>query len=358
MNNTANQKGIVSILTTVFFSILILIITLSTVAVQTRELRHSTDSDQSIRAYNAAQAALEKTLNDLKESGGTLRGENCKDNPLPPGVTKLDLPDLGTDSELEITCIKIGSASLGNQGYLRQEEATQYNLIGQPDLQSATIEWGPSVGSLDDSNDLPREPNWVKPALIELTVYSIPELSGGVKPSDIVARTVVLKPSSIGGGDVSLNANSGVHQVKCATSCKAKIKDFPTTVGGRAATGHVVRFRPRYSAADFTVAFNNGRGNSLAASTGGVQIDVTARAGDVFRRLVALSPGYGQPLQYGLDYVILSQNSICKDIKFNQDTGRLVGLPLIGVGPNCVDEMDDPPIEAAEDEEVAETPDE
>lgn len=332
-----NQKGVVSILTAVFFSILIMTVTVSTLVVQTKELRQSTDTDQSVRAYYAAQSGLERGLQLVKENGGNFRGENCgavKD----PRIT---LPDLGLNSGLEITCIKISDANVGGSNTLNQEQATQFDLSAHARVDEAIFRWGESLSGSESWGAAKAQPTaatWNLPALIEMTVYSFPVASSGIKPSDIEARTILLKPHNTGTNSVNIGpAASGqdLQVIKCTNgttyACSVSITGFPTTIGVNKPARHVVRFRPRYAGTTYAISFKGG-GLDLSSATGGVQIDVTARAGDVFRRLIAVSEGYGQPLQYGLDYAILSQRSVCKDMTVNtsgraSDTCGAIDIP-------------------------------
>lgn len=344
-----DQRGVVSILTTSFFSILIMVITVGTLVVQTKELRQSTDSDQSIRAYYAAQSGMEEALLKLKASSGAFRttGPECRD-----GNLNLDDLDLGgVESGLEITCLRVAANTVSGTNFLPQEEATQFNLGDQPDLDEMTFRWGRDAFTeggdyTGDPARLPAIPagSWTIPALMEITVYSYPKT--GITPGSIQARTIFLRPSSSGSREAKLNVNDRVQPIKCDEPdfrCRAEIDGFTKFSSSGVEMRHVVRFRPRYNSTTYSVTFRNSSGGSLSASSGGVKVDVTARAGDIFRRVVAVADGPGEPLKYGLDYVIMAQLDICKDMRVVTSTGRLTTGSLTGTGPTCKDEEDEDP---------------
>ncbi len=366
-NYLDDQRGIVSMLTVLFFSILIMIIALGTLTTQNKELRQSTDADQSVRAYFAAEAGLEQALNYLKVNGASARRPGCSGATNKPAAP-LDSPDLGSGSSLEITCLKIGDNVLNESGTLDQEVAAQADLKGLTDVDYIDFSWHDGPLSAYSSNPLYSDPSkvnslpavptgsWSLPALIEMTLYTYPTTS--IKPSDIQVRTILLRPSSscslMSGSrcEASFKLTNKIQGVTCNgttnLACSVHIIDVPTIRDfpdrlGLGEVRHVVRFRPRYTSTTYAVGPHS-NGGSASLGAGGVKIDVTARAGgNIFRRLVAVSEGNGSPLGMGLDYAIFTRQDICKDFTVDPNTGKLQAGGRFGTGANCLSDTEEPP---------------
>lgn len=325
-----NQKGVVSMLTAVFFSILILIVTLGTLLVQTRELRQSTDVDQSVVAFSAAQAGLEKALLELK-ANPNLR-QSCQENS--------DARPVFDNPEVEITCVEIANSSSVGTGTMVQERAHHYDWSGAR-LEKVVLQWhngDPTYTSNPEyaQTSLPNRARWTAPALpavIEAVVYSYPD--GIINYSQIRAKTFLIRPTA-GSGVTTINystsATGSFHTVGCNTAnangyrCEVWIDRLPTD-------NVVVRMRSRYADAPYVALFyplacpNPSECQPEKMPNSGVSVDVTARAGDVFRRVTAVT-NPGVPFEQGLiDYVILSNTNICKNltIRSNRTTAGNLG---------------------------------
>ncbi len=346
-----NQRGVVSILTVTFFSILVMIIALGTILAQTKELRQSTDADQSIRSYYAAESGVEQAVfylssnNTYKTPPGT-----CLDNNI--------IPSLSGTNGLEITCAKVEPNSVKSGATLKQEESTQIDLSGQPSIYRMQLNWNdPGEVPYDDyvpttggahglyagsAAILPATGTWGIPALMEVTVYYFPTTN--IQPNGVRAKTIYLRPSANGSSVASFMPArpDQVQAVKCehktGLSCAVQINNFPPLANPTDPVSYVVRFRPRYHAATYAAEFFNDHNQNITPGGGGVRIDVTARAGDIFRRIVATAGGNAEPLTDGLDYVIFTQQDICKDISVDSATGKVSGL--FGTGPNCRQDED------------------
>lgn len=339
MKYSANQRGLVSILTAAFFSLLVIVVTIGTLAVQTRELRQSTDDDQSTRAYFAAQAVLETAIKRIRTGPIIAANPEC--------LTAAEADAIGIDidslfpvgSELEITCLQITDGGSEGKGALAQEKAEQFKLhgrkLGQIDLKWHNVESG--LGFVTDpkytssSEGFPNAPKWSLPPVIELTVFSYPRV--GFTIADIQAKTILLRPRSEAAGGIrtaNINETSTVHNIICDQTvdfaCRAKITGFVDNNDRY----YVVRLRPRYNtlvppdsssygylaqfSPDNSCLIDDDVCPKISVNASRYRIEVTARAGDVFRRLVAHTSNEVTPYPMGLDYVIFSQSHICKNM--------------------------------------------
>lgn len=343
MKYLRNQQGIISILSVTFFSILVMIIAIGTILAQNKELRQSTDADQSIRSYYAAESGVEEALFTLTTQGSAYRAPNCTGN------NNLNLPSLSSD--LTITCAKIADFNIAKSGSLKQEEAIQESIVPNAGANQMILAWNGKDASYDYTGTydaalyssgvvLPAQGTWNMPAMMEVTVYAYPNKN--VQPNEVLAKTIYLRPSARGSSSADFGTNDRIQPILCHPgnfdkACSATIGGFPKLSDGTGRTyNYVVRFRPRYHGASFAAQYVNfnGVGNS------GIKIDVTAKAGNISRRIVATTFGNGQTVAEGLDYVIFTQLDICKDIKLDSTTGKVKPGSLYGTGPNCQDDED------------------
>jgi len=71
-----NERGFVSLFTTIMLSLLLLVITISLVSLEAVQLRKSEDSEQTLRAYYAAEAGIEDAAAKVL-SGAVTTNQTC-----------------------------------------------------------------------------------------------------------------------------------------------------------------------------------------------------------------------------------------------------------------------------------------
>lgn len=320
----AQQRGFVSLLTSIVVGLILIVITVSGITLMIGELRQANDFDQSTKAYFAAESGLEDAVAEVRQalaSGVPLDFGNPDDCDIDAGN-----PNLSGDNAVAYTCQLITTVQNQIEGSLSVEESTVLDFSGL-DFSLLELQWN-QRGSTDPQWNtgsipflFPPGPVWSGrfPAVMEVTITSYPE-SGTFAAADITSNTLVLKPSSAGGSSsVSSNtaAATGPTSVPCRRTsapgftdgqyaCSIDITNF---VSNR---NYIIRLHARYSRANYAVEIRTAAG-VVDIPDSQLTIDVTARAGDIFRRVQARLPIDPQDVQPSpLNYALLGDEAICK----------------------------------------------
>lgn len=321
---TNKQQGAVALITAMIVSILLMITTAGMVSVTVKSLRQSTDGAQSTKAYYAAEGGLEEALlslrngNRLNACDGATSGDSAKD-----GV---------------VTCTRVSQSANEVTGELGKDQSTQVDLSSVTGMVAIKVEWGldtydaaqiPNYGA----NGFP-EPNkatgttWGKqaPGVIELGVVEYPR-GREFKIPEVGFYEGITAPKSARSGDPSSNlqANSlynykslpnstPTNQTKayvanCAAPAPYQCSTAP--FGFVDSSSYVLRLKSLYNGMRYRVTAI-GLGNVVLDIPNTMYtIDVTARAGDVFRRAQTSFSTAPDGIS-GLDYVLYSDTNICK----------------------------------------------
>jgi Tfp pilus assembly protein PilX len=318
------EQGFVSLFTTIMVSLLLLIVTMSMITLETVQLRKSEDSEQSLRAYYAAEAGIEDGVN--KVSHGLRTDTPCTasvnyDNPGAAGWTCQSITFTGQPV-----------------GRLSQADAAKTVDPGPttPNYHSVIVEWNQSTDTsaaayqpgIYPTGNFPQMSNYTYAAPpIELAIAQYP--NGGIAASDpnVKLQNAVIVPdgpSGIGTVDYGSLQNHGPWSGKCQPSlvwtdavstrggynCYAVITNI-----GAANMNYLFRIRSRYMASAFRMTFMtgaNGNGSVVPVPDGMATIDVTAQAGKSYRRVVSKLP-LTDGAAMGLNYVMFSDTDICKN---------------------------------------------
>lgn len=317
MRYLRHETGLVSLLTTIFFSLLVMVITLSMIAIGIRTQRQATDSDQSVRAYYAAQAGTEDAILKIKAAPGSW--------PQNPSCASLDL---GV-SAVEVTCQAIYSVTNELIGGVGLEVPAEIDMHGHS-FAKVEISWNDASGAsgyqtdsnyTGNPNNFPKDDRpWRLPAAIELTAigYNQENAPGvGTRPDQISVQTVLLRPHQSGSPTASISTPA-LKSVNCNSggySCKLTLDGFDS-----ANKWYFIRMRPRYNGTNYQMRFLDSSGQEVSTPGQTVTVDVTARAGDIFRRIVSKVPIDRPGVFGGLDYVLFSDTNICKSVQTSGDT--------------------------------------
>lgn len=323
----------VSLITTIVISILLMIITTSMVALMIGEQRQATDANQSIRAFYAAEAGVEDAL--LKLSQNPTLTQDCAAT-----EQAVDAPNL-----LYVTCQKIYSTSNRLTGELGIDEVLQLEV--DKSFQSMSLSWemsdpvGPTGPYYNPSNFEimnPGQIRWNHPAVMELTDV---EYNTQIDPSQpncgnniaaICMQTIVVSPGGDGQGNrrryniqqKGANPNRGsCNEANGTYKCTVLIRNFDNNGGG----GHVIRLKSRYAGTNYQLQFfpdPNGNGAPRPMPDQNATVEVTARAGDIYRRVVAKVP-IRSGVASGVDYVLYSDTDITKNCN----------ISILGIEGDC-----------------------
>lgn len=333
------QSGFVSLLTAILVSLLLIVITLSMVVLEVAQLRKASDSEQSMRAFYTAEAGVEDAVNKVLNNGLTT-DQKCSDssgNPL--GGASQDL-DYDTAGQAGWTCQQIAFSGAPTGRLDQANVATTVDPGAAPNYDAVLVEWDQSSGLSDTAPAvLPSQADYdlarFMPPL-ELTIIRYPQATvkaseictGAQTPANtgnackVLMQNAVLMPrGSAASGDLAYNdglaVGAGPYAANCQTGRISNPYYASTTyhcykmlTGFAPGNNYLFRLKSLYGASAYRLTFYNGV-NKVAVPDGTATIDVTARAGDTYRRTITKVPVQNGTAS-GLDYVIFADTGVCK----------------------------------------------
>ncbi|HSX01672.1 MAG TPA: hypothetical protein VLF67_05525 [Candidatus Saccharimonas sp.] len=323
MRHRASERGAVALLTTIIVGILLAIVATGLIALMVSELSQSNDSEQSIRAYYAAQSGVEDGITKVVAALGTTGVDQLCGTPASQN-TNLDPANPGL---VGWTCQQI-TYSGSPQGSLPTADKAVQIDVGPVSFRSMILEWDitpPPVGGYPPNffnaplvNFPSQATGWPYAAPIEVNIveYPIGSFSASTPGAInlytglVVPRTAAVAPvydyTTLSGANPLASA---CNPAAASYHCKVVIDRF-----NNGATSYLMRLRSRYVGSDYKLTFttgNGGNGAVVPVPDGTATIDITAKAGDAFRRVI-----YKVPIRNGaaggLDYVIYADNDVCK----------------------------------------------
>jgi type II secretory pathway pseudopilin PulG len=336
------EQGAVSLLTTIIISILLAIITTGLISLMISELRQSNDSEQSMRAYYAAQsgveAGIEKVLASL--AAGVQTPQTCTG--APSTYQRLDLDPVHPGA-VGWTCQQISYSGSPSGSLPTPDKAVQVDLGTTANFRSMILEWDltprPSGGFpanfFNATGSFPAGGGWNHAAAMEMAIVDYQKGSFSASTAGAInVRNALVVPRTTGSGVFGdytnlkgnnpvpgfCNPNAGSYHCRAVFNMNGSTRNF------------ILRLRSRYAGTDYRLTFMsgvNGNGTVVNVPDGTATIDITAKAGDVYRRVVYKVP-YEKGAASGLDYVIFSDQDVCKNfgvINGLIDTATTVGCP-------------------------------
>ncbi len=310
-----NNRGAVALITTIIISLLLSIIIIGVMIVMVSELRQSNDNEQSIRAYYAAEAGVEDAMSKLstrtnQACDGTATSKNLNLDSASPGLVGW-------------SCQQITFSGQPSGSLPLPDKAVQLDLTGaQNNWHSIVLEWDTAPTHNDFSPAvLSSAASWgtARPAAMELTVVDYPSGAGATFNDTNLkignALIVPGPPAAATTGDVSnLSGNNPIRGACTGVTtyhCQVLLNNFAPN-----SRTYMLRLRTRYVGTEYKMTAwtsQNGNGSKIAIPDGTATSDVTGKAGNVFRRVVYKVP-YSKGAAAGLDYVLFSDVSVCKDL--------------------------------------------
>ena len=327
-----SEQGVVALITSIVVGLLLVVITSSIVGIMRSELRQATDFDLSTKAYFAAESGVEDAiafiLSELAAGRPIPVNEVCDDEATKPEANLSNDPP----RTIAYTCQTIRVEDTALVGELDKEENIQLNLAAESQYNFVKISW--NQRGTNDPQDydpsaipalFPTGDEWkdsadrLLPAVIESTFIIYPK-TAGFSSDDIRSTTAVLKPAISGSTgnppaqalpvEVPENVDCETGGVGSSYDCVILINVEP--FANVTNNNFVLRLHARYSATHYKIElFNGDCGEACRVEVPGSQIivDVTGKAGDVFRRIQARSFLGGQS---PLPFAILTDEDICK----------------------------------------------
>jgi len=365
------QAGFVSLFTVIFFTLLITVITVSFLGVVITEQQQSLNNDLTASALNAAESGIEDAkrviLAYFNMPNGTtkttlfsaLTSSQCNALSSDPTAQSLGVSNNGSvtgqaNLNQYYTCLTVNLFSPNYTANSSAGKSVFIPLVGQSNYNQLVVSWhlvSNTVGKDGDGRPgkyvssptvLPQVTgngsSWSAngyPAYLRVELYGYP--TGNFARSDISDRTrsLFLVPSVVGANTaIKLDAadplphqfdtdKSALQPIQCSATpatvavgtyaCTAAISLPGAASFNTANNSYFLRVTPLYGPTHFSVALRDGNsGNSV--NFNGVQpiIDVTGKAGDVYRRVqarVVLGNIANLP-----EYAAESAGDICKNM--------------------------------------------
>lgn len=315
-----DQRGIISIITVMLLAIVLAVTTTSFLRLMLRSNRQVVDSTLSSQAYYAAETGVEDAIKSIKDdlSSIPLNDTDCAATPVDGSVQS----DLGNGTAYSCQLIDKMPTLLNKT--LKEYESWLVNIEGfnntgatATDVEEIEIEWSqltsdPILSARSaDSPDLPSDSVWKSnlwmPALRIQAMFA--PNTGSLNRASFTEHTSFVVPG--GGAADSIDTsvvNPGLKDASCSGSpliCRATINVPQNTTS----LSTKLLIKSLYRGSDVKVILKDGSGNTLRASNAQARIDVTGRAGDVFRRIeayVSISDSMNS------DFSLQSGEDICK----------------------------------------------
>jgi Tfp pilus assembly protein PilX len=356
MMRRLDQRGLVSLFTCIMISLLLLVITVSMISIEALQLRKSEDGEQTLRAYYTAEAGVEDAVSKVL-SGAVTTDQTCAAN------LNYDIPGAAG-----WTCQQISFSGSPSGKLSKPDQAVTVDPAGQGgNYQSVIFEWNQSsVASgapynINLGGGFPNQlqfqaSNYAAPPL-ELQIVEYPH-NGSVSAGDVCTGQVagawvplgckirlqnaVFVPGGTGAGGIADYATIYNNPSNLRANCGGPV---PRTIYlGRNSEYNcwmllgnlppnkdfIFRLRSRYQATDYRMTFYpapNGNGNPVKVPDGTATIDVTAKAGQTFRRVISKLP-LNKSAAAGLNYVMYADNDVCKNFDVIDNTAQS-GCPYL-----------------------------
>jgi hypothetical protein len=324
-HNKPGERGAIALITTIIIGILLSIITTGLITLMVSELRQSNDAEQSIRAYYAAQSGVEQGIEKVIAALGSAKVDQLCGTPASRNVNL----DPAAPGAVGWTCQQITYSGSPQGSLPLPDKAVQVDVGSTgagPSFGSMRLEWDlktPPIPGGYFNAPVGNFPNagagWPYAAPIELAIVDYQTGTFNINTAGTInVRNVLAVPRTSGIGSVNFATIVGSNPVQgicnpAATSyhCSVTIQDMPRSDN----RGYTFRLRTRYTGTDYRMTFftgNNGAGTVVNVPDGTATIDITAKSGDAFRRVIYKVP-YEAGAATGLDYVLYSDTEICKN---------------------------------------------
>jgi hypothetical protein len=340
-----SQRGIISLLTAIFVGILLIILTIALVGLMAGNFQQASDDQLSQRAFAAAEGTIELLYGYLQQhpqanfsncDGAGSINSLAGNGPLSPGIQFLyDFKNPASDSGNKITCVKITQNNNAFTGSLGLDEMQQVRLdrASATGLQRARfmrVSWvrgdGPftfpdSVAWNPPPTGGPLNPPAGSAPAIELTIVKYPfNGAGQVLPGSIGIRNSLLFPTDnlTANADPKIYANCNQPNYRCVSPLIA-LNLAPGSPPNGANDADLVLIRPRFlqpnQSVHYQIQFFAANGTTvIPVQSNQAVVDVTARSGGVYRRIIAHVPIGNTNVPSGINYVLYGDTDICKDL--------------------------------------------
>ncbi len=364
--SNSRPKGITSILVVIAVAVILTTIIGGIAALTVREIRQASNTELSNRALQTAESGV-KAMAQKLNTDPTYEKTNCDPTKESDENTSTSaFSGILTDPNQQITCITSTSKFSGSyESFLDKDNATQV-FLGEAYTATAAstsntpvylkVSWNNK--NLDNparATYLPGDPlypasdGYNSPAAMEISLISWP--STGISGSNSEVGTIFIMP---GRDDAGFSLSKG-GQVKstCNLTTDYTCSTNDTTAGKvgfnifaalgktvNTTTKFALRIKPRYANTHFKIEAYNTDGTAVNIQSSKAQIDVTAKVGELYRRVKAEKLVLPSSVENVFDSVLFAGNNIKGDtasagICKNLITKNPSGSSYVEVKGNC-----------------------
>jgi Tfp pilus assembly protein PilX len=312
MTKKLNQKGMSSILFAMVFIIILSLLSIGFATLVRRDQRESLDKTLSYQAQYAAESAINRKVEEIKQGTAATDEPNCQ-------TISYSSTDPNTSASAEVTCITWKSEV--EEVVVDSVSSDAYSALVKAD--------GPSDNAIEIIwNNKEGDPNNVYPS-----TSSLPTVNSGNKPiirvaygpqNDISLTQVVYLVPSSGGGSYFVGPSDGeVLSTGCSGADECRVRLQVAAAGIFNSVGYYVSISSIGNNA--TVKLKTCSGNGSCGKIVGVQaeIDATAIAQDVIKRVRARVALQEQTYAGGTGGALFMSSGACKAYGLDGDGNDL-----------------------------------
>ncbi|MBA3679131.1 hypothetical protein H0W80_02985 [Candidatus Saccharibacteria bacterium] len=344
-SNLRQQKyprGATSLLIVTGLSLVLIVIIVGLTAASVQQSRQALNTDLSNRARVAAEATAHDAAQLLNQypdlqvpkcDGSEITG--YKDSLTPTDRSNLVKPVLSTnaDNKTEIVCRTITSLATTFNQTVDKDTSTQFFLPSKTTIiKSFKLLWGDKSSEsnqLPGGSVFPTVSAWPGdvPAALELTFVYWPKAGYTSTQDGLPVKTVLILPrtSTPDPSPEPLTTNvvcagytgEGASSIGTYT-CKMEA-DFSSIPNITTAPNIVMKVKSRYKNAPIQIQFYDTSGKLVEVKSSTATIDITAKVGDLYRRITAQKSVGGNSV---LEDVLYSKESICKTLTVYDDFSK------------------------------------
>lgn len=322
VKNSAPPSGITSLLLVIAMSLIFVVMIVGLTSLSIRESRQAVYNDLSSRALEAAESSVRDAAQWIDSNPGKSYPQ-CDGSDTSGGLTQLQAEylikydmDSSPTNPTSIVCRTVTLSTSTPTSTILRDQSTQIMtyLPNNAGVDSMSIAWS-------DPNDLPgiNIPN-ISAANLYPTLASY--WNNNNYPAALEISAIYWTRTTPITSDLPINTSIIMpSKTNCTTSlntdgyyCHATIKLSTLATTTPLSKNIVIRIRARYHKATYTAKFFNGT-TPVEVQPANAHIDVTAKVGDLYRRITAEKPlpGLNRGNSY-IDDVLYSDGNICKNL--------------------------------------------
>jgi len=316
VKNQANQQeGFASIVVALILVTVLSLITLGFAQITRTEQQNALNNHLALQANYAA----ESKINQLVSSASLVTDNSCSNdsNNTPP-------IDFGTG--VSVRCVLVDTSPESILFNNVQAGSGKASLIETTrPISSIKVGWSSNTGSnktLRTDKKNPKTADWKSPGLVQMSITPLNDINRDALINN--TYNVFLYPMLSGNG-IAVDASSttyksGSYGVTCNNTtkqCNVTINNLPSSNNNK----YLVHFVVYYDTnSTVTLSPLDGSGNAVMTTNTQAEIDVTAKAQDVLKRLRVRAPlGANKNLAFSIPDYALEAGNICKRIAISED---------------------------------------